>query len=233
MVNVFKVFQQGDEYYEKLSSPEYAGKYALQQILVILVFSVLYGIIMGSYNGFQQSLVTGIKIPVLIFLSIIVCFPALFVVQFMIGSKMSVIQMVNMILAGFVVFITIALSFSTIVIFFMITGNNYGFIKLLHVAIFSFSGIFAMKAIIGGLKYSCEKMNVYPKMGLNIFKIWIIIFAFVSAQLAWNLRPFVGSKNLPFELFRVKEGNFYLAVMQSVADMFDPEDEKANPPENR
>jgi len=233
MVNVFKVFQQGDEYYEKLSSPEYAGKYALQQILLILVFSVLYGIIMGSYNGFQQSLVTGIKIPVLIFLSIIVCFPALFVVQFMIGSKMSVIQMVNMILSGFVVFTTIALSFSTIVIFFMITGNNYGFIKLLHVAIFCFSGIFAMKTIIGGLKYSCEKKNIYPKMGLNIFKIWIVIFAFVSAQLAWNLRPFVGSKDLPFELFRVKEGNFYLAVMQSLADMFDPEDEKANPPGNR
>lgn len=90
-----------------------------------------------------------------------------------------------------------------------------------------------MKTIIGGLKYSCEKKNIYPKMGLNIFKIWIVIFAFVSAQLAWNLRPFVGSKDLPFELFRVKEGNFYLAVMQSLADMFDPEDEKANPPGNR
>jgi hypothetical protein len=188
---------------------------------------------MGSYNGFQQSLVTGIKIPVLIFLSIIVCFPALFVVQFMIGSKMSVIQMANMILSGFVVFTTISLSFSTIVIFFMITGNNYGFIKLLHVAIFSFSGIFAMKTIIGGLKYSCEKKNVYPKTGLNIFKIWIFIFAFVSAQLAWNLRPFIGSKNLPFELFRMKEGNFYLAVIQSFTDMFNPEKSNSDPTENK
>ena len=233
MINVFKVFQQGDDYYEKISSPVLSRNYALQQILVILAFSVLYGIIMGSYNGFQQSLITGIKIPVLIFLSIIICFPALFVVQFMIGSKMSVIQMVNMIFSGFVVFTTISLSFSTIVIFFMITGNNYGFIKLLHVVIFSFSGIFAMKTIIGGLKYSCEKMNVYPKMGLNIFKIWIVIFAFVSAQLAWNLRPFVGSRDLPFELFRVKEGNFYLAVMQSVADMFNPEQGNAVQQENK
>jgi hypothetical protein len=220
MINVFKVFQQGDEYFEKLSSPEYSRKYAMQQIFLILIFSILYGVIMGSYNGFLQSLITGIKMPVLIFLSIIICFPALFVIQFMIGSKMSVIQMVNMILSGFIVFTTISLSFSTIVIFFMITGNNYAFIKILHVAIFSFSGIFAMKTIIGGLKYSCEKKNIYPKMGLNIFKIWIIIFAFVSAQLAWNLRPFIGSKDMPFELFRAKESNFYLAVMQSVGDMF-------------
>ena len=167
----------------------------------------------------------------MIFLSIVICFPALFVIQFMIGSKMSVVQMVNMILSGFVVFTTISISFSTIVIFFMITGNNYGFIKLLHVAIFGFSGIFAMRTIISGLKYSCEKMNIYPKIGLNIFKFWIIIFAFVSAQLAWNLRPFVGSKDLPFEIFRAKEGNFYLAVIQSIGAIFNPEQKNVSPPE--
>jgi hypothetical protein len=48
--------------------------------------------------------------------------------------------------------------------------------------------------------------------------LYIVVFAFVSVQLAWNLRPFVGSRDLPFELFRAKEGNFYLAVIQSVRD---------------
>ncbi len=129
--------------------------------------------------------------------------------------------MSNMILSGFVVFSTIALSFSTIVIFFMITSTNYAFLKLLHVAIFIFSGIFAMKTIISGLKFSCEKKNIYPKLGMKVFKVWILIFAFVSAQLAWNLRPFVGSRDLPFELFRKKEGNFYLAIIQSAVNLFD------------
>ena len=76
-----------------------------------------------------------------------------------------------------------------------------------------------MRTIIQGLKYSCEKKNIYPKLGLTIFKIWIVIFSFVSLQLAWNLRPFVGSKNLPTELFREKEGNFYLTVFQSLGDL--------------
>ena len=53
---------------------------------------------------------------------------------------------------------------------------------------------------------------------INVFKFRIIIFASVSMQLAWNLRPFAGSKKLPFELFREKEGNFYLAVVQSIKD---------------
>jgi len=222
-LSVFKVFQHSDEYFEMLSDKEFSRKYVLKQVLFIFLFTFLYGIVMGSYNGFLQSLVTSIKVPCLIFLSLLICFPALYVIQYMIGSTMTLSQMANVILSGFIVFSTIALSFAPIVIFFMITSDNYSFLKLLHVAIFTFSGIFAVKTIISGLSYSCEKKNIYPKLGMKIFKIWIFIFAFVASQLAWNLRPFVGSRNLPFELFRVRESNFYVAVIQSVVHLFTPD----------
>lgn len=220
--SIFKAFQRSDDYFELLSNPEFSRNYVIKQILFILLFTCIYGIVMGSYNGFHQSLITGIKIPCLIFLSLIVCFPALFVIQYMIGSTMTLFQMSNIILSGFFVFSTIALSFSPIVIFFMITGDNYAFLKLLHVAIFTFSGIFAVKTIVDGLKFSCEKKNIYPKLGMKIFNTWIFILAFVSSQLAWNLRPFIGSHDLPLELFRSRGSNFYVAVMQSAASLFTP-----------
>jgi hypothetical protein len=220
--SIFKVFQHSDEYFEMLSDPDFSRKYVINQVIFIFLFSLVYGIVMGSYNGLLQSLVTGIKIPCLIFLSLLICFPALYVIQYMIGSTMTIFTMANILLSGFIVFTTIALSFAPIVIFFMVTSNNYSFLKLLHVGIFTFSGVFAVKTILNGLTFSCEKKNVYPKLGLNIFKIWILIFAFVGTQLAWNLRPFVGSRDLPFELFRERESNFYIAVLQSVANLFDP-----------
>jgi hypothetical protein len=220
--SIFKVFQHSEEYFEILSDPRNSRKYVLKQMLFIFLFSFLYGVVMGSYNGVLQSLVTGIKVPCLIFLSLLICFPALYVIQYMIGSTMTVYQMANIIFSGFIVFTTIALSFAPIVIFFMITSNNYSFLKLLHVAIFTFSGIFTVKTIINGLSYSCEKKNIYPKLGMRIFKIWIVILAFVSSQLAWNLRPFVGSRDLPFELFRKRESNFYVAVIQSAVHLFKP-----------
>jgi hypothetical protein len=229
--SIFSVFQHSDEYFEILSDSNFSKKYIVNQLLVILLFTFIYGIIMGSFNGFYQSLVTGIKIPCLIFLSLLICFPAFYVIQYLIGSTMTIIQMTNIILSGFVVFSTIALSFAPIVVFFMITSNNYPFLKLLHVAIFIFSGIFAVRTIINGLSFSCEKKNIYPKIGMNIFKSWVIILAFVSSQLAWNLRPFVGSRDLPFELFRVRKGNFYIAVIRSVSELFRPEsDSKQNVP---
>ncbi|OFY63240.1 MAG: hypothetical protein A2Y71_00695 [Bacteroidetes bacterium RBG_13_42_15] len=219
---IFKVFQHNEEYYEILNDPEHSRKYVIKQVLFIFLFSFLYGVVMGSYNGLLQSFVTGIKVPCLILLSLLICFPALYVIQYMIGSTMTIYQMTNIIFSGFIVFTTIALSFAPIVIFFMITSNNYAFLKLLHVAIFTFSGIFAVKTIIDGLTFSCEKKNIYPKLGMKIFKIWVVILAFVSSQLAWNLRPFVGSRDLPFELFRKRESNFYVAIIQSAANLFDP-----------
>lgn len=219
--SIFKVFQHSDEYFETLSDSGISRKYIIKQVLVILLFSCLYGVVMGSYNSFLQSMVTGIKMPCLIFLSLLICFPALYVIQYMIGSTMSILQMANIILSGFIVFTTITISFAPIVLFFMVTSDNYAFLKLLHVAILTFSGIFAVKTIINGLKYACEKKNIYPRLGMNIFKMWVIIFAFVGSQLAWNLRPFVGSNDLPFELFRQRESNFYVAVIQSAASLFD------------
>jgi len=103
----------------------------------------------------------------------------------------------------------------------------------LHVAIFTFSGVFTVKTIINGLKFSCEKKNIYPKLGMSIFKIWIVILAFVSSQLAWNLRPFVGSRDMPFELTRAHEGNFYIAVIQSAANLFKPEDRSNQDKQNK
>jgi hypothetical protein len=216
---VFNVFRQGDDYFELLGEKEFSKRNFLKQVVIILLFSLLYGVAMGSYNGLLQSISTGIKVPSLIFLSLLICFPALFVIQYMIGSTMNIFQMANIILSGFVVFTTISLSFSPIVVFFMITSENYAFLKLLHVAIFIFSGIFAISTILKGLTFSCEKKNIYPKKGLTIFKTWVFIIAFVSSQLAWNLRPFIGNQKMPFEVFRKHEGNFYIAVINSIVEL--------------
>ena len=50
-------------------------------------------------------------------------------------------------------------------------------------------------------------------------------------QLAWNLRPFIGSRGLPFEVVRQREGNFYLAVIQSAADLVEAGTTPVTPPE--
>jgi hypothetical protein len=136
--------------------------------------------------------------------------------------------MIIIVLSGFVLTSEIALSFSPIVILFQITGGNYHFLQLLHVAIFLFSGIFGMRLMIEALKFSCEKRDIYPHIGVTVFRIWIIILAFAGIQLAWNLRPFLCNKNEDFKLFRKYEGNFYTAIVYSVKQLVSKEDINQN-----
>jgi hypothetical protein len=183
---------------------------------------------MGSYNGFLQAISSGIKLPLLFTLALLVCFPAFFIIQHVLGSKLGFWQMFKVILSGFLMVALVMVSFSPIVIFFLITGDNYSFLKLLHVAIFGLSGLFGMKTILDALRFSCEKKNVYPKVGVVVFRFWIVILAFVGMQLAWNLRPFIGNREQQFELFRKREGNFYLSVIRSAGDLVTSPDKKTN-----
>ena len=224
----FGDFQDKDKFFEKMTSDKDMLRRAVNQYLLLNICSFLYGIAMGSYNGFRQAISSGIKVPLLLSLAFLICFPAFFIIQYALGSKLRFCQMFMIILSGFVITGLIMLSFAPIVIFFLITGCNYSFLKLLHVAIFGLSGFFGMKTILDALRFSCEKKNVYPKIGVVVFRFWILILAFVGMQLAWNLRPFIGSRELPFELFRKREGNFYIAVIQSVGDLFTSPGEKTN-----
>jgi len=46
-----------------------------------------------------------------------------------------------------------------------------------------------------------------------VFRIWIIVFSLVGAQMGWVLRPFIGNPNMAFTLFRHRESNFFEAVL--------------------
>ncbi len=220
----FQSFHNNDAFYEKVTDEKQIKFEIANHLVLLLIFSMVYGAIMGSYNGLLQALSSAVKMPILFFLIIIICFPAFFVIQTILGSKLSLGQMISIILTGFVFMTCIMVSFSTIVAFFMITGDNYAFIKLLHVGIIIIAGFFGMRAIVEALKYSCEKKNIYPKTGVRVFQIWIFILAFVGAQLSWSLRPFIGAKGMEFQLLRQKGGNFYVDVLKSVGDILDPRD---------
>ncbi|MBN1181388.1 MAG: hypothetical protein JXB49_03810 [Bacteroidales bacterium] len=222
---VFKVFQSKDVFFQE-NDKKQSRRLILSQILTVCLLAFIYGLLMGSYNGFLQAVVAGLKLVVLFISTIIICFPSLFIIQQVIGSKLNLNQMLVIILSGFVLTAIITLSFGPIVIFFLITGGNYHFIQLLHVAIFIFAGVFGMKLMIDALKYACEKVNVYPQLGVTVFRVWIIILAFVGIQLSWNLRPFLGDKNEEFNLFRKYEGNFYTAIIYSVQQLASGNKEK-------
>lgn len=224
--NIFKVFhyyQDKSEFIKQLSGNDFNWKFALNFCLYILVLLFAYGFVIGIYHGLNQSISAGIKLFSLFILSLLICFPTFYVIQIIIGSRIKLINLISIILSGALLSSWILVAFIPIAIFFMITGGNYYFLQLLHIAIMVFASIFGMRLIIEALKYNCENEDIYPKTGVTIFRIWIVIFLFVSIQLGWNLRPFMSKHNEKFQIFRQYEGNFYTAILYSFDKLVNPQ----------
>ncbi len=72
-----------------------------------------------------------------------------------------------------------------------------------------------------GQTYSAlDKVDRFTrKKAKSVFRIWIIVFALVGAQMSWVLRPFIGSPDKPFTFFREQEGNFFIRVFESIISL--------------
>jgi hypothetical protein len=53
-----------------------------------------------------------------------------------------------------------------------------------------------------------------------VFRIWVLVFAVVGAQMSWALRPFIGDPEKAFTWFRQRHSNFFLDVIKSISDLF-------------
>jgi hypothetical protein len=219
-VRLLPSLQNNEEYFEMISREEHPVHRIGEMTLLFTGLTFFYGVVMGCYSGVLQALTAGVKVPVMFFLSLLVCFPAFYLLQFILGSRMKFAQMATIILAGFVLTGAIMVSFTPIIVFFVLTGGNYHFLQLLHVGVFAIAGGFGMKMVVGALRYSCEQKNIYPQTGVVVFRFWVVILAFVGVQLAWNLRPFLAKRDEPYAVFRNYEGNFYTAVIYSAQQLF-------------
>ncbi|MCP2730141.1 actin-binding WH2 domain-containing protein [Limnofasciculus baicalensis] len=183
------------------------------------IFFATYGGIIGSFNSWEQALSSGIKLPALYLITLIICFPTLYFFNILFGSRKSFGQHFAMLLTAVSVISVLLFSFAPITLFFLISTNNYQFYKVLNVAIFSITGFIGIKFLYEGMRLLSVEDTDGLDTRMNILRFWLILYAFVGTQLAWTLRPFFGNPGSKFELFREMQGNFYLDIVKAVGEI--------------
>jgi hypothetical protein len=181
----------------------------------LTVLTGLYGASAGAYAGPLQAISAAIKLPLLFLGTLAICFPAFFIVQVLAGSRLRLAQVLALVLSSLTLSAILLAAAVPVSVFFLLTGANYYFLTLLHVAIVLGAGLVGMVTLHEGLAFACEQRGVYPRKAMAIMKAWAVLFAFVGIQMAWNLQPFVGDRGEPFKVFRKHEGNFYTAIVYS------------------
>jgi hypothetical protein len=208
-----------------------AGLWELARIFfaISLYMAALYGAVMGATGLLQGTgmpmkfklltiVGTAVKVPVLYLVTLAIVLPPIYVSNAFVGARLKLRQMIACVLGALAVTVTALGSMATIAAFFALTSKSYDFIKLLHVVIFAYAGL-------SGLSYLVRCMRVMLPTGRKgipqgLFVLWFALYMFVGTQMAWVLRPFVGSPGMDFELFRPRTGNFYESVAFSIRDLF-------------
>jgi hypothetical protein len=175
-------------------------------------FFALYGAIIGSFSGGLQMVASAIKLPALYLITLAICLPTLYFFDVITGSRRSFGQYLALLLASMSIIGVMLFSFAPIILFFRLSINDYRFFQLLNVVIFTITGLVGINVFYRSLIYINEQDSESPKNRTAMIRGWLVLYGFVGSQLGWTLRPFFGTPDKPFQLFRNLESNFYFHI---------------------
>lgn len=187
----------------------------------IVMGGAAYGFAIGLWRAPLQGLFVAIKMPCLIFLTLLVNGLINGMLGQLLGSGMSFRQTLTACLMSFAIFGLIVGSLSPIAIGMVMDAPRpgeageaawYRGILLTHTAIIAFAGIIANHKLLRLIQVFSGSVST----GWRTLLAWLAGNLFVGAQLSYNLRPFFGNPKLPIQFLRPDpfDGSFYESVWQ-------------------
>ena len=207
-------------------------------------FMGIYGVLRPGNPSVLQLVATMAKVPTLFLLTLLVTFPSLYVFSALANSRLRFHDTLKLLLAAVAVNLALLASFGPVTGFFTLSTESYPFMVLLNVAVFTLAGLVALaflrrvlNVVFAPLEPAQAAQPAPPAGGegekptqrrpppvrsrhRRIFNAWTLIYAAVGAQMGWILRPFIGSPDMRFTLFRHRESNFFEALFSAFGQLF-------------
>ncbi|RSM58593.1 hypothetical protein DMB66_28660 [Actinoplanes sp. ATCC 53533] len=133
-----------------------------QMLLSSGVALACYGAVLGSFHGVQMALTSAVKLPLLFLVTLAICLPTLYLFNLVFGARLSIRQSLALVMVALTVTAMLAMAFAPIALFFLITAPDYGFFKLLNVAILALSALVGLRFLTGGMRVLNENGLLAP-----------------------------------------------------------------------
>ncbi|MEV4533285.1 hypothetical protein AB0J82_05580 [Asanoa sp. NPDC049518] len=128
------------------------NRLSMQMLASSAIALALYGAVLGAFHSPLMALTSAVKLPLLFLVTLAICLPTLYLFNLVFGARLSVRQSVSLVMVAVTVTAMLAVAFAPISLFFLITAPNYGFFKLLNVAILALSAIVGLRFLTGGMQ---------------------------------------------------------------------------------
>ena len=189
----------------------------------ILVCGALYGASLGAWHDFRLACYTALKVPLLLFAT--AALTALFnwIIASMIGLHLRFAESIEMSLLPLSIASLILASCAPIVFFFDLSlpppmpseRTLHNLLYLTHTALVAGAGLTGTTFLRRRLLEVCSGN---ARLARRVHVTWVAAFAFVGGEVAWILRPFIGSVYLPVVFLRpdALHGNVYEFIFTDI-----------------
>lgn len=185
---------------------------------MVLVFSPLYGVSMGSFSVDDLSrsglmIFSAVKMPLLLMVTSLLCMTGFFVLNTVLGLRDDLRAAFQAILAGQTALSLVLASLAPL------TQVWYGSDVSYRAALLFNAFMFAVATLAGHavmLRYyrPLIRRDARHRAGLAA---WLVMYAFVGIQMGWMLRPFIGNPTDPPQFFRAEPfSNAYVVVFRLI-----------------
>jgi len=187
----------------------------LRWLLIMLVAcGFLYGAVMGTYSGLEpgrlhQLLYSGVKVPLLLLATFLLCLPSFFVLNMVAGLSEDFGQAVRALIGAQSCVTVILASLAPLTIVWYLSSGDYRQAILFNAGMFGVASIGAQVVV---RRYYRPLIRRSPRHRLML-RCWLLLYVFVGVQMGWVLRPFIGHPQLPVAFFRAEAwGNAYVVI---------------------
>lgn len=178
-----------------------------QLCMLIVIFGMAYGAIMGTYSATSwyrsiQVLYGAIKVPLLLLVTFSLSLPSFFVMNTLLGMRRDFAQAVRALITTQAALTIILASLAPFTAVWYAGFADYNHAKLFNAAMFAIASFSAQLL----LRRFYRPLIARDSRHRWMLGLWLAIYIFVGIQMAWVLRPFVGSPLVDPRFFR--EGAF-------------------------
>jgi len=196
---------------------------ALRPLVLTVAGGAVYGAALGAWSGPRLALYAAIKLPAVLLLTAALTLPFQALVALVLGERLGLGRAARLNLAAFATAAALLASLAPVAALLSFTlpapspaeRTTHNLLYLVQTAAVGGCGLAGTVALGRALARACSSRRAARR----VFAAWVAVLALVGGEVAWALRPFVGSVYHEVALLRpdALDGNVYEFIWTDVA----------------
>jgi hypothetical protein len=215
-------FARSEAFFDRVAAGRRLTSLVAWMALVVVACSAGYGWSFGLWRSTLLAAYVAIKLPLLLVITTSLVMMLNWILAQLMGSGLRLMQVAALTYRAMSVASLALLSLVPVCALFALAWPPpqpredlaHNLLLLMHVFFVACAGVYGNTTLLQGMRRLCRPGTPI----IRLYASWLASNVVVGCQLAWILRPFMGSPNYPVAFLRedALEGNFYEFVFVTI-----------------